>query len=296
MTREKKGPQDRGRPQPILSKEHILPLWTRLGSPDSGPKKIVLVSRKKSIKSINAMSTLEVAGDMREFVLVLARRAKQKRDGGAIVALVKAAKTINWFLESVETLHEDLFAFASEESEWPVNLSPKQQIVDAVVARLECLKVGSKSIPPTKRGAQIDPKNWATQIATELIRRLEAWRDYQLALRSTRRRKTNATPIHPVDVDLLRSGCEELGPMPKMCSKLWKLLPLGPTTWETWWTYASAALDALWKQNPELYQECINRESGADEMKYKEGVRRNYVRRLIKQAFASIAKSRGTMV
>jgi hypothetical protein len=289
MKREKKSAKDHGRPKPILSKKHILPLWTRLGSPDSGPKDIVLVSRDKSI---NAMRTLEVAGDMREFVLALAQRAKQKRDGEAIQALVTAAKTINWFLESVEMTHEDLFAFASEQTEWPVNLSPKKQMVDTTIARLKRLKVGTKSVPPTKRGSQIDPKNWATQIERELIRRLEAWRDEQLAVRSSRRRKTRATPIHPVDVDLLRSRCEELGPMPKMCSKLWKLPPLGSTTWKTWWPCAKAVLDALWKQHPALYQECINRDSAAEEMRNKpESVRRNYVKRHIKQAFWSIAKN-----
>jgi hypothetical protein len=289
MKQEKKGPRDHGRPQPILSKEHFLPLWTRLGSPDSGPAHITLVSRAKPISH---MTTLEVAGDMREFVLVLAQRAKQKCDGEAIQALVRAAKTINWFLESVETTHEALFAFASEQSEWPVNLSPKKQMVDGTIARLKRLKVGSKSVPPTKRGSQIDPRNWATQIARELIRRLEAWRDYQLAVRSSRRRKTNATPIHPIDVDLLHSRCEELGPMPKMCSELWKLKPLGPNTWRSWWPYANAALDALWKQHSELYQECINRDSAAEEMRNKpESVRRNYARRHIKQAFGSIAKN-----
>ena len=287
MKQEKKGSPEQGRPQPILSEKHILPLWTRLGSPDSGPKEIVLVSRTKSV---NDMTTLELASDLRELLMVLAQRAKQKRDEDAIKALIVAAKTINWFLESLESTHEELFAFAPQHTEWPVNLSPKQQIVDAVVGRLERLKVGTESIPTTKRGAHIDPKNWATQIATELIRRLNMMRSYQLAVR-TRRRQKNAGPIPPIDAELMRSWLEELGPVPKTCAKLGRLPPFGSTTWKAWWPCAKAALDALWKQHPEFYQECINRDSSADEMKYKEGVRRNYVRRLIKQAFASIAKA-----
>jgi hypothetical protein len=82
--------------------------------------------------------------------------------------------------------------------------------------------------------------------------------------------------------------------MPKMCAELWKLKPLGPKTWKTWWPYAKAALDELWKQHPALYQECINRNSVAVEVKNaSESVRRNYAKRHIKQAFVSVAKNLG---
>src|SRR5262249_32597761 len=200
MKRKKAGSRGQSRQKKILSDES-LPLWMRLGQPSGGPKQISLLSRTKSI---NDMTTAEVVSDAMQLVLVLAQRAEQKRDGDALQNLVFAAKTINRFSELLEKTHKKLFAFASEQAEWSVNLSPKKQMVDAAVARLKRLKVGTKSVPPTWRGVQVESTNWATQIAAELIRRLLAWRQAQRGAKTTR--------LPPLLATLMESRWEELGP------------------------------------------------------------------------------------
>jgi hypothetical protein len=259
-------------------------LWMSLG-PSSGPSEISLICRSKPV---DHMATSEVISDTMNFVLVLAWRAKQKRDGEALHNLVFASKTINRLIESLEKTHTDLFNFASEQSEWPVNLSPKQQMVDAAVTRLQRLKIGSKSVPPTWRGVQVESGNWATRIAAELIRRLNAFRSLQLS--------GNKALLPPLLASLNKSRVEELGEMPELCADLHKLKPLGPRTWKSWWPYAAAILDSLWKQHPELFDKCLELDFGAWEWKDTSSVRRNYLKRHIRQAFASIAKNLGKQI
>jgi hypothetical protein len=163
MKQEKAGSRGQSRPKKILSDES-LPLWTRLGQPSGGPKQISLLSRTKSI---NDMATAELVSDAMEIILVLAQRAKRQRDAEALQNLVFASKTINRLLESLESTHKKLFAFASEQSEWPVNLSAKKQTVDAAVARLRRLKVGTKSVPPTWRAGRIDELGNANRCRTD---------------------------------------------------------------------------------------------------------------------------------
>ena len=279
--KKKKDQRKRGPTKKILSSE-TSPLWMSLGLPSSGPQKIDLHCRSQSL---DQMPTLYVVSDAMNLLLVLARRAKQKRDGEALLNLVLAAKTINGLLKSLERTHRELFNFAAELSEWPMNLAPKQQMVDAAVARLVRLRVGTHSAPPTWRGVQIESGNWATRIAAELIRQLEAFRSQQ--------RAANNVSLPPLLADLNKSRIAELVEMPDTCSDLWKLEPLGSRTWEVWWQYALPVLKSLWKQHPALYAECVNHSSAAEEMKNKqpESIRRNYAKRHIKQAFASIAKN-----
>jgi len=231
------------------------------------------------------MATSEVVSDTMNIVLVLAWRAKQKRDGEALQNLVFASKTINRLIESLEKTHTRLFNFAPEQGEWPVNLSPKQQMVDATLARLQRLKVGTKSVPPTWRGVQVESKNWATIIAAELKRRLDRFRALQISV--------NKTSLPPLLASLAESSVEELGEMPDLCADLHKLKPLGPTTWKNWWPYAAAVLDSLWKQHPELFDKCLELDFGAWEWKDTSRARRRYLKRHIRQAFASIAKNLG---
>ena len=156
--KKKKDQRKRGPTKKILSSE-TSPLWMSLGLPSSGPQKIDLHCRSQSL---DQMPTLYVVSDAMNLLLVLARRAKQKRDGEALLNLVLAAKTINGLLKSLERTHRELFNFAAELSEWPMNLAPKQQMVDAAVARLVRLRVGTHSAPPTWRGVQIESGNCRT--------------------------------------------------------------------------------------------------------------------------------------
>lgn len=280
---KKRGSKGTSRPKKILSGE-TSPLWMRLGHPSSGPEEIALHCRDKAL---DKMPTSEVVSDTMNFVAVLAWRAKQKCDREAVQDLVFTSKTINRLLEGLEQTHSELFKFASQQSEWPVNLSPKKQTVTATLKRLLQLGVGTNSTPPTSTSTRIEAGNWATQIAAEIIRRLEAFRFNQ------RRKKKASLP--PLLASLYKSRFTEFGEMPDVCADLHKLRPLGPTTWKSWWQpYGAAVLDALLNQHSALYVECINLKSEADEVKdASESVRLNYAKRHIKQAFGSIAKNPG---
>jgi hypothetical protein len=253
-------------------------------SPAKLPQGALLISLTKPLAS---MTTLEISADAMELIAVLSRLA-QKRDKQAVQSLANIGTGICKLLERVEEIDAKLLDFLPELAGMPVYLSPKVQAVERVVARLSRLRVGSRSIPPTWRGTQIEPDNFYTSIAMEIICRVSAYRQYFHA----RRRGTKGETL-PYIVALLNvQRFQEIWPPPRGFSKCYQLPELSAATEPKWWIYGKRVLDQLWRTQPELYGKCIELDSVAVEAKdSREGVRRTYARKKIHQAFKSIAKN-----
>jgi len=255
---------------------------------NSGPAKLprgaLLISLTKPLAS---MTTLEISADAMELIAVLSRLA-QKRDRQAIQSLANIGTAICKLLERVEEIDPKLLDFLPELAGMPVYLSPKVQAVERAMGRLSRLRVGSRSIPPTWRGTQIEPDNFYTTIAREIIRRVSAYRQYF----QVRRRRKKAEPLPHIIALLNVQRFDQIWPPPRRFSNCYQLPELSAATEPKWWIYGKRVLEQMWRAQPELYSKCIELDSVAVEAKdSREGVRRTYARKKIHQAFKSIANN-----